>query len=200
MSFLFGGSAKTDRQNQLGSWNDLNSVFDFGSKTGENQITQGAAGLSSASDYFKALMSGDQAKMSQVLAPQISTIKGQQQQQVNTLSQFGNRSGGTNAQAQNDTEAAGKSIQQLFDMLGPEAAQEVAQISGQQEGLGTGVLGLGTQAEGTVGQQAGQARMFDTQQEAQTGSDIGGAIMSLLKMFPTATNPTAPSTSLGIDT
>lgn len=196
MSFLFGGAAKTDRQNQLGSWNDLNSVFDFGSKSGENQITQGAAGLSSASDYFKALMSGDQAKMAQVLAPQISTIKDQQQQRVNTLSQFGNRSGGTNAQAQSDTEAAGKSIQQLFDMLGPEAAQEVAQISGQQEGLGTGVLGLGTQAAGTVGQQSGTARVSDMANEAQTGGDVASAIASLLKTLPAA----APAAAEGLIT
>lgn len=177
---LGGSSSKTDRKHSLEGWGALKDIMYNTKASGLKQTAEGAGGLTSAADYFKALMSGDQAKMSQVLAPQISVIKGQNQQRVNTLAQFGNRSGGTNAAAQSDTEAATKSIQQLFDMLGPQAAEEVARISGVQESLGSNLLGISTHAAGTLSGQAEQARAGDTKNEMDTAAGAGQAIAALL--------------------
>jgi hypothetical protein len=161
MAGLFGvggSAAKTDRKQQLTSWGDLQQLFNFGSKTGKQQTTEGGSGLSDSLNYFKSLMSGNPTKMSQVLAPQISTIQGQAAQTRSTASAFGNRSGGTNATTQATENAATQSIQQLFELLGPDAAKEVATIGAGEEGLGQGLLNLAGNSEATVGGQASASR------------------------------------------
>jgi len=180
---MFGGHASnTDRKNQLESWGDLKNIMYNSSQLGRDQSAEGAKGLSSSADYFKALMSGDPAKMSQVLAPQISVIQNQNAQRLNTASQFGNRSGGTNAAMQAGTEAANKSIQELFDMLGPESAKEFAQISGIQESLGSQQEGISSNAASSLGYQAGNTRAGDRaseEQSAQAGAQAVAAILGL---------------------
>lgn len=115
-------------------------------------------------------MGGDRAKMSATLAPQISTIQGQTAQQRSTASQFGDRSGGTNAGIQASENQATQAIQQMFELLGPEAAKEFATISGTQEGAGEGLLSEAGSAASTSGSQASGSRTNDVavQQEQQT--------------------------------
>lgn len=181
--FGIGGTAsKTDRQHQLQSWGDLQNIFNFGFGQGTGQVKEGSEGLTKARNYFDAIMSGDQAQMAKVLAPQISTIQNQTQQRINTQSQFGNRSGGTNAFAQSTSEDATRAVQQLFDMLGPEAAKEVASISGTQEGLGSNLLGMAGSAAGTLGAQAGNTRQADLQNEANSAAGLTKTIMGLLQL------------------
>jgi hypothetical protein len=96
--------------------------------------------------------------MSKALAPQISAIQQTTGQGVNTLNQFGSRSGGTAAAVSQEGIAAQQAIQNLFDLLGPEAMKEVASISGVQEELGTGQEQLAAGAAETVGAQAGKSR------------------------------------------
>lgn len=177
---LGGSSSKTDRSHELESWGNLKNIMYQTHKAGQDQTAEGTKGLSSAADYFKALMSGDSAKMSQVLAPQISIIKGQNQQRLNTTAQFGNRSGGTNASMQQGTEAAHKSIQELFDMLGPEAAKEFAGISGIQEQLGQGSTSESIAASSALGNQTGEQRQQDIQNEAMTAQAAGKSIAALM--------------------
>lgn len=147
---------------------------------GLDQSKEGAGNLTSSADYFKSLMSGDPAKMSAVLAPQISILKGQNAQRLATASQFSNRSGGTNARMQQDTEDTQRSIQQLFDMLGPEAAREVATIGGVQEGLGNNLLGISTSASSSLAGQAGGARNADNASAMDTAKSAGQAVAALL--------------------
>jgi hypothetical protein len=182
--FRLGGHASnTDRKNQLESWGNLKDIMYNSKATGIKQTNEGAAGLSSAADYFKALMSGDQAKMSQVLAPQISVIQNQKQQQLNTASQFGNRSGGTNASMQRGTEDATRSVQELFDMLGPEAAKEFATISGTQEGLGSNLLGISANSASNLGAEAGHTRAEDRAGESATADAGMQAVAALLGLL-----------------
>lgn len=162
MSSMFGlggSAADTDRKVQLDSWNSLKTLFDFGHKHGSADIKSAESGLGKASDYFGTLMSGNRPAMSKVLAPQISTIQNQATQQRNTQSQFGNRSGGTNAAMQMATDEATKSIQGLFDMLGPSSAEEFAKISGMQGNLGLGLEGEALDAQ--------RVRSDDTTQSRQ---------------------------------
>jgi hypothetical protein len=180
--FGIGGSAaKTDRKQQLSSWGDLQSIFGATSTLGQGQAKQGAANLGTASDYFNAIASGDPSKMSTALAPQISAIKNITSQGVNTLNQFGTRSGGTAGAVSEEGIAAQQAVQNLFDLLGPEAMAEVANLGANQETLGTGQEQLATEAAGTVGAQASGSRQqtVPLQQAQQSGvidalSSLGG--------------------------
>ena len=175
--FGIGGSAaKTDRKFQLRSWGDLQNLFTSTSAAGGMQTAKAGAGLDTARNYFEAIASGDPAKMNAVLAPQINTIKQQTAANVNTLGQFSGRSGGTAAQATQMGSDATIAIQNLFDLLGPEAAKEVAGISALQGNLGLGELGIAESAAGTVGGQSTNARQTDVPvQQAQQA-----AVMDIL--------------------
>lgn len=181
--FGIGGSAaSTDRKNQLTSWGQLSSLFGPASSTGQQQVSQGAKGLSTASNYFSDIASGDPAKMSSALAPQISAIQQTTGQGVNTIGQFSGRSGGTAAAATQEGFAAQQAVQNLFDLLGPEAMKEVASISGVQEELGTGQEGLAADVAGTVGSQAGKARETDVPVQQAQQAAVMQAIVSLAGM------------------
>jgi hypothetical protein len=143
------------------------------------QEQKGAAGLDQAGNYFSAIASGDPAKMSAVLAPQISTIEGQTSQKVNTLGEFTGRSGGTaSAQVSAETEA-GTAVQNLFDLLGPEAMKEVAAIGGTQAALGESAVGMAESAAATAGSEAGNARPGDVAQQQAQQAAVMQALASL---------------------
>jgi hypothetical protein len=179
--FGIGGSAaKTDRKYQLQSWGELSSLFGPAAKAGQKQTAEGAEGLTKSRNYFEALMSGDPAKMSAVLAPQISTLQQQTGRGVNTLGQFAGRSGGTAAQAQELGIEAQRSIQNLFDLLGPEAAKEVASISGAQESMGMGLTDIAASAAGEVGAQASGSRQQTVPQQQQQQAAIMEALAALI--------------------
>jgi len=165
MSGLFGmgGSAsKTDRTHELGAWGTLSDVSNFGTGAGKTNITSGTAD-------FKDILSGDPTKVSEAIAPQAGAIRSQANQQIQTNSQFGNRSGGTNASNQQiSTNAEGK-VQDLINTLIPQAAQNL-------ESTGLSELSAGSSAAGELGSQTESARQFDKQQEGQ----LGGSIASLL--------------------
>jgi hypothetical protein len=113
--------------------------------------------------------------MSAVLAPQISAIQQQVGQNIATTGQFQGRSGGTAAGIQQQGYAAQQAVQNLFDLLGPQAASELAAISGTQEGLGMGQTQLAESAAATTGAQASGARQIDVPlQQSQQGAVLGG--------------------------
>lgn len=174
-----GSSAKTDRKFQLSSWGALQSLVDPLTKEGRAETTEGAKNLSSSGNYFAALMSGDPAKMSKVLAPQISGIKSQVGQQVGTINQFSGRSGGTAAAVQQEGVEAQRAIQNLFDLLGPEAAGELAKIGGMQESLGLNETSIGANAAAEVGSQASGSRSGDLAQQNAEQSGILDAGLAL---------------------
>jgi len=175
--FGIGGSgAKTSRKNELGAWGNLNSIGGWATPSGENQITAGSKNLNTASDFWNTLLSGDKTKIGQVLAPEISTITGQTQQQIDSNAEFGNRSGGTNATLNTLQTTKNSEIQNLIDSLLPQAATQVAQIGTAQEGAGLGVLGTGESAFSTVGAQS--TDILPTQYKMQ--QQIQSAIISSL--------------------
>jgi hypothetical protein len=89
---LFGigqGPSSSEKQ-QSG---DIGDLANFATSTGESDIT-------SANNFWQSILSGDPSQISKVLGPLMSTVNKQGQQEKQTLSQFGNRGGGTNATAQ----------------------------------------------------------------------------------------------------
>ncbi len=172
--FGIGGSAaKTDRKQQLQSWGDLHNLFTGESKTGGQQIKTGIADVGKAKDYWGALMSGDPTTMSKVLAPQISTIQGQSGQAVRGLQQFAGRSGGTSGAVEAINAEAASAVQNLFDLLGPSAAEEFGKLAGFEVGTGEELLGQAAAATGEAGAQASGARPGDAaNQNAQQSAVI----------------------------
>lgn len=100
LSSLFGGSNST-LNNNIGS---LGSLAGFASG-------QGTGDISSASNFWKSILSGDPSQIGKSLAPEISASQQQGQQQKNAIAQFGNRSGGNNSAAQSiDAQGRGNII------------------------------------------------------------------------------------------
>jgi hypothetical protein len=96
--FGIGVGASDQEKQQYGATAGIGS---FGTSTGE-------ADISSASDFFKGILSGDQNQLSRLLGPEYSNISKRGEEELKTLSEFGTRSGGTAAAQQHigDTERA----------------------------------------------------------------------------------------------
>ena len=88
-SSVFGGANPT-----------LNQSMKQTGQTSTWANTQGQGLMTGAGNFITSLMKGDPKKIAQLLAPQMSAAQKEGQQAKQTMSQFGNRSGGTNAAAQ----------------------------------------------------------------------------------------------------
>lgn len=84
LSAIFGGSNPTLNKDI----NQLGQLSGFSQGIGQGDTT-------TASNYYRNLLSGDPSLEAKALAPQISAQQQQEQQARNSLAQFGNRSGGT---------------------------------------------------------------------------------------------------------
>lgn len=155
MSFL-GGIFTGSNPTLDDSINTSTGVSGFGTSVGEGDIT-------AASGFDEDLLSGDPSKIAKLLAPQISNIQKQGQQQLNTTAQFANRSGGGNASAQTNIDSQRANVNDMVSKLTGEAATNIGN-------LGTSTLGLGLTADQVAAQQAEQ------KQKEQQGSLLGGVI------------------------
>ena len=152
---LFGGS-----NDQLNSdINQSGQVAGFGTSVGEGDI-------SAASGFYNDLLSGNQAKEAQLLAPEISGIQKRGQQQIETAGEFGNRSGGTNASAQNNIDSQRSNVNDMVSQL-------TGQAAGNLGSLGTSTLGQGLDANKLNASEA-QQRMGN-QKNSILGQGITGA-------------------------
>ncbi len=85
--FGIGEGPSGGEKKQLG---ETGALANFATSTGEGDI-------GAASDFWRSILSGDSNAISRVLGPQISGINKRGQESIKTASEFGNRSGGTNA-------------------------------------------------------------------------------------------------------
>lgn len=160
---IFGGTASsTDRSQELNQWGNLSDIAGFGKKKGESNINQ-------ASTFYSDILSGDPTKQAAAIAPETATIEGQAEQQKKTSSEFGNRSGGTNATNQMIDTNAKSSVNDLINKLLTTSASSLTSI-GENE------LSLGETAAGTLASDTETSRQFDKQQENQMGSGIAGLL------------------------
>lgn len=153
MSFfgsLFGGQNQTLNA----AIPQYGSISSFGVGQGENDIN-------AASGFWSNILSGDPTKIGQVLGPQIQAIQGQGQQQKQTLGQFGNRSGGTNATAQTIGDTTRSNVNNLVGNLTGAAANNLGS-------MGTNLLGQGTAALGS------QVNASQQQMKNWSSSILGG--------------------------
>lgn len=135
---------------------NASNVAGFGTGVGESAVNQGLG-------FNEALLSGNQAEEARLLAPEISGIQKRGQQQIETAGQFGNRSGGTNAAAQNNIDTQRSNVNDMVSQLTKGAATDVTQT-------GMGLLNTGLNANA---QQAQDAEMkLKNQKDSILGSGI----------------------------
>lgn len=112
MSFLnvlgsiFGGQNKTLDKNIK----NFGQIAGFTTGLGEKSTAQGLG-------FMSDIVSGDQSKIARSLGPEIRAEQGREQQQKNTTSQFGTRSGGNNAVIQAATDTTRGNISNMVSGL-----------------------------------------------------------------------------------
>ncbi len=111
----FFGIGMAPTSEEKGLLRNLTGTSNFATGEGEGDIKL-------ADNFWKSILSGDPNKISQVLGPQTSSINKQAQQEKKTLSEFGNRGGGTNAAAQGINDSVRTSYQSLLSGLTSGAA------------------------------------------------------------------------------
>ena len=152
---LFGGS--NDVLN--GDIGNAGNIMGFGTATGEGAVQTGLG-------FEEGLLSGNQAEEARLLAPEISGIQKRGQQQIQTSGEFGNRSGGTNASAQNNIDTQRAQVNDMVSNLTKGAAENVTQT-------GENLLNTGLNANQIQAKEA-QQRM-ENQKNSILGKGITGA-------------------------
>lgn len=154
--------------------------IDFGPSTGETGATnaltgesafsgtQGEGLVSQDSALISAILSGNQAKIGQLLAPQISNVAKNANQKTQTNAEFGTRSGGTNASNQNTMDTARSTVNDLISNLTNGAM-------GAAGSLGSSLLGQSMKGYGAVFDQ----NLAMQNQQASKWNDLGSGIASL---------------------
>src|SRR5208337_4789632 len=125
-SSLFGGSnAAIDNATA-----NAGQIMNFGTNLGEKNLTTG-------SNFYNDVLSGDPTKIGAILGPGLSGIQQQGQQQIQTAGEFGNRSGGTNAGNQTNIDTQRANVEKMISQLTGQAAGAVTGIG--ENALGTGL-------------------------------------------------------------
>jgi hypothetical protein len=122
---LFGGSNSVEN----GNIDQAGQISGFSTGVGEGAV-------SNANNFYSTLLSGDPRAEAKLLAPQIDTMQKQGQQQLATTSEFGNRSGGTNASGQTNMDNSRANIDNMISQLTGGAASGEAALGENQMGLG----------------------------------------------------------------
>jgi hypothetical protein len=162
---------------EQGATNALTGASGFATSQGENLLTN-------SSDLINALLRGDTAKISQLLAPQISAIQGQGQQAKATSSQFGTRSGGQASYGQTIDDKSRAAVNDMVSNLTSGAIGEGAS-------LGSNLLGQGM---------GGYTNVFGQQQEMQQqrASKWNDLFKSVLSAIPIPGGQTVSSLVPGL--
>lgn len=129
-SSLFGGSNPT-LSSAIGKFGQIGG---FATGLGEKNVAQG-------SKFFSDIVSGDPTKQARALGPEISSVQGQKQQQLKSMAEFGNRSGGTNAAAQMAGDTARASINNMIASLLGTSASALTSSGSSLLSTGTGAYG-----------------------------------------------------------
>jgi hypothetical protein len=144
-----------------GEQKSLESLSSFQNPLGEKNTQE-------ASDFYGDILSGDPAKIAQVLAPEIKAGQDQVNQAALTNSQFGNRGGGTNSSTQH--------------AQGAERGNIINLIGGLQQGAASaaGNLGMNLMEQGS-GNLMNQAGLAAENQKRKT-ADVSGIASSVASM------------------
>ena len=133
-SSLFGGSNSTLSSNIK----NFGGIGSFATNLGESDINK-------ASNFWSSILSGNQSKISQTLAPEVNSMQQQGQQKKQQLAQFGTRSGGTASAASGiDAQTRGNISNMVASLLGS-SASNLGSLGSST--LGQGMSALSTQSD-----------------------------------------------------
>lgn len=190
MNLFGGGASKNDRAHQIGSEQNLESIFNFGVPAGKEQLDAGKATtgtaldtLSNVSDYWKSLLTGGRTATLNAAAPAINNINAQSDAVKSQEAATGTgRTGG--ATAWNQQQATDKMAATDTAVAGvkPEAAKNLEQVAGLEGYIGSdqatkalNLLGLSGTSAANAGKIATDARAQSLQNEGQLGQAAGQA-------------------------
>jgi hypothetical protein len=161
----FFGIGMGPTKQEKSEFGNIASLANFATSKGESDIN-------SADSFWKSILSGDPNKISKVLGPQISGINKRAQQQKKTASEFGNRSGGTNAAEQE----AGEGVRSEYDTMVSGLTGEAASALGAS---GSSLLAAGASGHEAAFSEANTIQ----QQKAAKLNDIFKSITSIASAF-----------------
>ena len=194
-----GSSAKTDRNSQLASQGNLNSVFNWALPQGQAATQQGMSTLTGAAqtlgpaqNYYQNLLTAGRTQTAANAAPAINATLAQADAARTQAGAFGTgRTGGaTSAQAEAGSQTRASidnTINQSMVQGRAAGAAGLQGVAGAQAGIGqdmlstaSSLLGLGTQAEESVMGNATGSRNTSNDINQQTQSQWGEVIAGLL--------------------
>jgi hypothetical protein len=193
-----GSSAKTDRNQTLASYQQLNNLFNFGLSTGKTGVTTGTGttaagvgGLENSQAYWQKLMSGSRPALMQAAAPEINAVQSQGDAARRQAAASGTARGGGTAGAnqQQKTDQMAQIDNALFGVR-PTAAKESGVVSSQIANVGENqmqaaltALGIAGNAASTSGQLSADSRKTSFDINKQTQKDVTGAIQAAMMAF-----------------
>jgi hypothetical protein len=133
LSSLFGGQNSTLNANIA----KTGAIGDFSTGMGEKNLT-------TASDFWNSILSGDSSKQMAVLNPAISSVKTSTAQENKSTAEMGTRSGGNAASTAATNDKVHDYITKLIGDLTGKAAGEVGSIGSNQLNVGLEALGMQT--------------------------------------------------------
>jgi hypothetical protein len=155
--------------------NNLENLYNFGFGTGKQANAAGNSSLGAAGSYWNSLLSGNRAATSAAIAPETNQINSaadaSRRQQAATGTARGGGVAGANQQQQTNTQAQ---VDNAIFAVRPQAAQQTAQIGGQELNEAQGLFGTSASAAGAAGNIATQARQESASEQQSIIGDVFG--------------------------
>jgi hypothetical protein len=177
-------SAKTDRNQTLASYGQLNNLYNFGLNTGKSGLSAGTEAQGGAQSYFQSILSGNRSANLQAAAPTTNAVLSQGDASRRQQATMGTARGGGVAstnQTQKDTQM--KQIDDaLFGARG-DAAKETAQIGSAETAQALQALGVAGGAaeanlEGSI-----KSRPDSQKINQQTVGEVTGVLQQAMMAF-----------------
>jgi hypothetical protein len=186
MSFGTNNTTKTAENNLGGISNQAtNQLFPAVTSAGSGLLNSGANNVTAGTNYYNTLLNGNQANTGALLQPNINQMRQNSQNTLGALSTLMPRGGGRAGSLFAQSLAPESGITDLFNSGRTAGASALPQIGLQQQGLGSGLYGIGNSALGTASganSQMGNIGLQAQQMNNQLWGSIGSGIMGLATM------------------
>jgi hypothetical protein len=153
---------------------------------GGANVAAGASALTPATDFFKTLLSGNQANTAAMMAPDINRMRAANQNALQSTSTLMPRGGGREGTLFNASFAPTAQAQSMFNTVRGQAAPALANIGLGEQSVGANLFGIGNQAL-----QTGSTTQANLEQQAQLQQQLQNALWGQLGggLFSLATTP-----------
>lgn len=159
---------------------------------GKDMLGRGKENMGLVESYWRPQLSGDRGRTMQAVAPEINAMTDQARGSV-SAARMGAPRGGASAAAGADIPRQLQSgVNNLLFSVRPQAAQNLAQLGGNQSSLGLGALGQGAGLTNSMLQYGLDSRQLAMQQGQALGQGLSG-LTQLMQYY--ANNRSSPQTA-----